>query len=118
MRYLMLAALLLAGPSQAQSVDSTPFNCEQIKGTTLAAVQMWQMRVACRSLEASHLRSFAKLQGKPRPSKTVVKLPAYGTAAGTEVGLVCMGGQAMRQLPRGWEQIRDVDGNWQRCQPL
>ena len=113
---LMALAVLASMSAFGQQRDSTPFNCEQIKGTPVSALQAATMRKLCRDLEASHVHSFAKLQGKPRPSKTVIRLPAYGSLEGTQFGLVCMGGQSMRRLSNGWEQIRDADGNWQRCE--
>lgn len=119
MRELWILVLFFAtAPAGAQQRDSTPFDCERIKGTVVNAFQAAVMRDLCRDLEANHVHSMAKLQGKPRPSKSVVRMPAYGSADGKAIGLVCMSGQAMRRLPDGWEQLRDRDGNWQRCQAL
>jgi len=30
-------------------------------------------------------------------------------------GTACIGGQAFRKLPNGWEQIHAAGGGWQRC---
>lgn len=115
---LFFVLLAVVVPAGAQQRDTTPFNCERIKGNALNAWHVEPMRQMCRDLEANQLRSTAKMKGAPRPSASVVKMPGYGTEAGKAIGLVCMGGQAMRRLPNGWEQLRDATGNWQRCEPI
>ena len=75
-----------------------------------------------------HMRSFceaidydfgvgysARAFGTPRPSREVIPLPAHGTPKAAEYGVACMGQLAMRRLANGWEQLRDIEGNYLRC---
>src|SRR5690606_18605214 len=42
-------------------------------------------------------------------------LPAMGSNEARDLGYACIGGQAMRRLANGWEQVMARGGGWQRC---
>jgi hypothetical protein len=110
-----LAAMTI--PSAVRA-DTTPLNCENVDEQILLPPQAFALRRLCLRLESNALRSAAKNLGRPRPSESIVELPNYGTELSTNTGLACMGGQAMRRLTNGWEQLRDETGSWQRCEPI
>lgn len=96
----------------AMSKTTTPFNCEQYR---------WPhhphpgMKTYCEQLEASTLQGEAQRVGRPGPSADVIALPALGSEAARRSGRACVGGQAMRRLSNGWEQLSSGEGGWQRC---
>jgi hypothetical protein len=114
----VLVALAAMATPLAVRADTTPFNCEKVDEQVLLPPQAFALRRLCQRLESNTLRSAARRLGTPRPSESIVELPNYGTELSTNTGLACMGGQAMRRLPNGWEQLRDETGNWQRCEPM
>src|SRR5690606_7028860 len=61
------------------------------------------------------LKAEARMQGRPAPSASVINLPPMGSAEARELGYACIGGQAMRRLENGWEQVLAREGGWQRC---
>lgn len=89
--------------------DTTPLNCENYQSNLHPA-----MRVICEDLERNHIQSEARRAGRPGPSSSVVDLPSLGSPEGKRLGIVCIGGQAMRKITNGWEQVWGADG-WQRC---
>lgn len=89
--------------------DTTPFQCESLRGHIYPG-----MKSLCDQIESDHIRSEARLAGRPGPSSRVIDLPPLGSAEGKRLGIVCIGGQAMRKIPNGWEQVWGADG-WQRC---
>jgi len=89
--------------------DTTPFQCEALRDHIYPG-----MKSLCNQIESDHIRSEARRAGRPGPSLTVIDLPPLGSAEGKRLGIVCIGGQAMRKIPNGWEQVWGVDG-WQRC---
>ncbi|WP_231800528.1 hypothetical protein [Stenotrophomonas sp. MMGLT7] len=90
--------------------DTTPFNCEAYKRHPHPG-----MVGLCEGLEASTLSNEARRAGRPGPSTSVIALPAMGSPAAKSSGMACIGGQAMRKLPNGWEQVSSPSGGWQRC---
>lgn len=96
----------------SMSKTTTPFNCEQYR---------WPdhphpgMKPLCDGLEANALQQESRQAGRPSPSAEVVTLPAMGTDAAKRSGMACIGGQAMRRLPNGWEQVSSRSGGWLRC---
>lgn len=90
--------------------STTPFNCEAYKGHPHPGVVKF-----CESVEASTLQGEARRAGRPGPSTEVISLPSMGSPAARSSGLACIGGQAMRKLPNGWEQVSSPSGGWQRC---
>jgi hypothetical protein len=114
----VLVTLAAIAASFAVRADTTPLNCEKVDEQVLLPPQAFALRRLCLRLESNALRSTAKSQGRPRPSESIVELPNYGTELSINTGLACMGGQAMRRLPNGWEQLRDETGSWQRCEPM
>ena len=98
-------------PYDAMAKDTTPFNCEKMRGQS-PLVDLERM---CRDIESDTLRNVAVQQGKPAPSRTVIELPALGTPEAKKLGYACIGGQAMRRLANGWEQVMAKAGGWQRC---
>lgn len=89
--------------------DTTPFNCENY-----AIHPHAMMRPLCEDWERNHVQSEARRAGRPGPSSSVIALPALGSVEGKRLGIVCIGGQAMRKIANGWEQVWGRDG-WQRC---
>lgn len=89
--------------------DTTPFNCENYANHPHP-----MMRPLCEDWERNHIQSEARRAGRPGPSSSIVDLPPLGSSEGKRTGIVCIGGQAMRKLPNGWEQVWGRDG-WQRC---
>lgn len=91
------------------SKDTTPFQCETLRNHPYPAMQS-----LCSQIESDHIRSEARRAGRPGPSSSVIALPSLGSAEGKRLGIVCIGGQAMRKIVNGWEQVWGRDG-WQRC---
>jgi hypothetical protein len=89
--------------------DTTPFQCETLRNHPYPAMQS-----LCNQIESDHIQSEARRAGRPGPSSSVIDLPPLGSADGKRLGVVCIGGQAMRKIPNGWEQVWSRDG-WQRC---
>lgn len=106
---------LPTAPSPAHNsmaAGTTPFNCEQYRWPNHPHPGM---KVFCDRLEADTLQGESKQAGRPKPSTEVVALPAMGTDAAKRSGMACIGGQAMRRLSNGWEQLRKSNGEWLRC---
>lgn len=98
-------------PYDAMAKDTTPFNCEKMRGQS----PLLDLERMCRDIEISTLTDVARRQGKPAPSSSVIALPALGTPEAKQLGYACMGGQGMRRLANGWEQVMSRAGGWQRC---
>ncbi|WP_349657617.1 hypothetical protein [Xanthomonas sp. 10-10] len=96
-------------PHNSMARDTTPFNCEQYR-TRPGMVRY------CQSIENVTLLSEAQRQGRPAPSDSIIALPGLGTAEAKQLGYACVGGQAMKRLRNGWEQVSATGGGWQRCQ--
>jgi hypothetical protein len=96
----------------SMSKSTTPFNCQE---------SAWPnhphpgMKAYCEQVEAHTLSSEAQRAGRPGPSSSVIGLPPLGSEASKRSGTACIGGQAFRKLPNGWEQIHAPAGGWQRC---
>lgn len=97
-------------PFDAMAKDTTPFNCEQYRNHPYPRMQRM-----CAEIESNTLDYVARTQGKPAPSSSVIELPALGTLEAKQLGYACIGGQAMRRLKNGWEQVMSRAGGWQRC---
>lgn len=91
---------------------TTPFNCEQYRWPNHPHPSM---KAYCERTEARTLQNEARRAGRPGPSSSVIGLPALGSDAARRAGQACVGGQAMRKLPNGWEQMGSPSGGWQRC---
>ena len=89
--------------------DTTPFQCEALHDHIYPG-----MKSLCDRIESDHIQSEARRVGRPGPSSSVIDLPSLGSVEGKRLGVVCMGGQAMRKISNGWEQVWGRDG-WQRC---
>lgn len=87
-------------PYSSMARDTTPFNCERYRSHPHPGMVGF-----CQGIENMTLRNEARRQGRPAPSESIIRLPALGTAAAKELGYACVGGQAMRRLPNGWEQV-------------
>ncbi|RJS02520.1 hypothetical protein XnspCFBP7698_16455 [Xanthomonas sp. CFBP 7698] len=90
--------------------DTTPFNCEQYRAHLHPGMVHY-----CQSVENMMLRNEAQRQGRPAPSDSDIALPGLGTAEAKQLGYAYVGGQAMRRLRNGWEQVSAAAGGWQRC---
>ncbi len=97
-------------PYNSMARDTTPFNCEQYRRHPHPGMVGF-----CEGLERSTLQQEARRQGRPGPSSSVIALPPMGSAEARELGHACIGGQAMRRLANGWEQVMAREGGWQRC---
>lgn len=91
---------------------TTPFNCEQYRWPNHPHPRMKSL---CNRLEADALQAESRHAGRPEPSTEVVELPRMGSEASKRSGMACIGGQAMRRLANGWEQISSRSGGWLRC---
>lgn len=99
-----------AQPFNSAAKDTTPMNCEQYNSHPHPAI-----KPMCERMERNSLQRESAMQGRPSPSGSVVDLPAMGSAEAKASGYACVGGQAMRKLPNGWEQVMAPAGGWQRC---
>jgi len=109
-RRALPAAPVPAHNSMARS--TTPFNCAQYawpKHPHPAA------KAYCDEIEANTLQNEARQAGRPGPSSEVIALPALGSADAKRSGMACVGGQALRRLSNGWEQVASPSGGWLRC---
>ena len=91
---------------------TTPFNCDQYRWPNHPHPGMNPL---CDGLEADVLQGESRQAGRPKPSTEDVALPAMGTDAAKRSGMACIGGQAMRKLSNGWEQVLSPRGGWLRC---
>ncbi len=92
--------------------SATPFNCQELAWPNHPHPGM---KAYCEQVEARTLSSEAQRAGRPSPSSSVIGLPPLGSGASKRSGTACIGGQAFRKLPNGWEQIHAPAGGWQRC---
>lgn len=91
--------------------DTTPFNCEQYAGHPHPT-----MMAFCEGMEADLMGIEAKRAGRPAASRDVLDLPGVANPGSRDVGsMVCIGGQAMRRIAGGWDQVLSPSGGWQRC---
>ncbi|OUL17095.1 hypothetical protein B0X78_01900 [bacterium AM6] len=91
---------------------TTPFNCQELAWPNHPHPGM---KAYCERLEARTLSDEARRAGRPGPSDSVISLPSLGSDAAKRSGFACIGGQAFRKLPNGWEQVSAPAGGWQRC---
>lgn len=98
-------------PYNSMARDTTPFNCERYRGHPHPGMVSY-----CHNIETMTLRNEAHLQGRPAPSHSVIQLPGLGSEQAKALGYACVGGQAFKKLPNGWQQLSARDGGWQRCQ--
>lgn len=98
-------------PYNSMARDTTPFNCEQYRAHPHPGMVCY-----CQGIENMALRNEARSQGRPAPSDSIIALPGLGTAEAKQLGYTCVGGQAMKRLRNGWEQVSAATGGWQRCQ--
>lgn len=97
-------------PYNSMAKDTTPLDCEQYRDHPHPTMQQ-----LCQGWENSLVQGEAHRQGRPGPSAGIVDLPALGSAEARKLGYACVGGQAMRKLANGWEQVMSPNGGWQRC---
>ena len=95
----------------------TPQDCAAFARQPHPMGRAW-LRSVCEDTNFTFGTMYAKQYGMPRPSQSVIGLPAHGSADAKSFGVACMGGLAMRRLQNGWEQLRDRSGNYQRCRDL
>lgn len=91
---------------------TTPFNCDQYRWPNHPHPAV---KTYCDRIEARTLQDEARRAGRPGPSDEVISLPALGSDEAARSGRACVGGQAMRKLSNGWEQVSSPTGGWQRC---
>ncbi|WP_411831971.1 hypothetical protein [Pseudoxanthomonas mexicana] len=94
-------------PYNSMARDTTPLNCERYRTHPHPG-----MKPLCERWESRMIDDEARRQGRPGASTEVVNLPPLGTP-GAET--VCIGGQAMRKISGGWQQVHSPRGGWQRC---
>lgn len=97
----------LAAPKQPTPLTQTDLRCERYE---------WrQHKTICQALEREMFQNLPHRLGRPIAASEVVYLPERGTPDANAMGLACIGGQAMRRLKNGWEQLRGNNGGWVRC---
>jgi len=96
----------------SMSKGTTPFNCEELAWPNHPHPGM---KAYCERVEARTLSAEAQRAGRPGPSDSVMNLPPLGSEDSKRSGTACIGGQAFRKLPNGWEQVHAAAGGWQRC---
>ena len=96
----------------SMSKTTTPFNCEQYRWPKHPRAEM---KAFCDQTESSTLQAEARRAGRPGPSDDVVRLQSLGSPEAKKTGLACVGGQAMRKIENGWQQLSSKGGGWQRC---
>lgn len=106
------APTVRAPAHNSMAKTTTPFNCEQYRWPKHPRPDM---KAFCDGMEADTLQAEARRAGRPGPSDDVVRLPALGSPEAKRTGLACVGGQAMRKIPNGWQQVSAKGGGWQRC---
>jgi len=99
-----------AQPYNSMARDTTPFNCEKWRAHPHPGMVRF-----CENVEYMVLQNEARWQGRPGASRSVIELPALGSAEAKALGYACVGGQAFRRLDNGWEQVSAREGGWQRC---
>ncbi|WMJ69207.1 hypothetical protein [Stenotrophomonas sp. 24(2023)] len=92
--------------------STTPFNCAQYRWPNHPHPGF---KSFCDGMEANALQGEAQRAGRPGPSTEVATLPPLGSAEAKQKGVACVGGQAMRRLANGWEQVSSPSGGWLRC---
>ena len=103
--------------SRTSSESGLQLNCEGHH-----ALQLRQLRQSSPSAYEAYLRGLGEKphsvgSASSRPSRALIehsRSPTLGSAEGKRTGIICIGGQAMRKIANGWEQIWGKDG-WQRC---
>lgn len=118
MKQLFVCALLAlslpciaAGPLPATSADCSAIT-RQNPGNPYAPL----FEKICRDSDTHTRQAIAHIYGRPQPSTAILVLPAYGSDAAKRLGLACITSAAMRRLPNGWEQLRDSQHRFLRCQ--
>lgn len=104
-----VAAASVALPVRPPSL--TPVDC---KAASAGYPQPWLQQI-CEQSNYDLSSVYAKAYGMPLPSRRVISLPAYGSAASKRHGVACLGQLAMSRVANGWEQLRDAEGRYQRC---
>lgn len=90
--------------------DTTPFNCDNYRRHPHPTFFSY-----CQAIEASTIQSEARRIGRPGASTEIVDLPSLGSSEAKRIGFACIGGQAMKRLTNGWEQVSSPHGGWLRC---
>ena len=98
-------------PSPRMATDTTPLNCFENFRQNPNPIFL----ALCVSHEQNMVQGNARRSGQPVPSSSVVSLPALGSPSAKVNGFACIGGQAFRKIPNGWEQVYAKGGAWQRC---
>ncbi|WP_226427863.1 hypothetical protein ACCQ14_10315 [Xanthomonas sp. NCPPB 2865] len=71
----------------------------------------------CEAVDFSIQDSMSHSMGRPRPSETILDIPALGTAEAKAAGVSCSEGRVIRRVGNGWEQALDYRRNYLRCRP-
>ena len=98
-------------PYNATAKDTTPLNCAEQFSKNPNPIFL----ALCVQHEQNLVQGSARRGGQPVPSSSVVALPALGSPSAKANGFACIGGQAFRKIPNGWEQVHAKGGGWQRC---
>ena len=83
--------------------------------TAAAQAQTVRLAAGVQPRKTITLRNEARMQGRPAPSDSIIRLPALASEQAKTLGYACVGEQAFKRLKNGWEQVSSGDGGWQRC---
>ncbi len=83
---------------------------------SLTAATPW-MVTYCREVDFSLQRGVSASLGRPLPSRTVIEVPALGTAEAKAAGVSCSEGRVIARVGNGWVQALDKERNYLRCRP-
>lgn len=71
----------------------------------------------CAEVDFSIQDMQSRLYGYPGPSRTVLSIPALGTAEAKAAGVYCADGRVLRKEGNAWIQALDAERNYLRCRP-
>ncbi|MDV7251061.1 hypothetical protein [Xanthomonas hortorum] len=71
----------------------------------------------CEHVDFAMQDGFSHYLGRPRPSHTVLDIPALGTLEAKAGGVACSEGRVIRRIGNGWDQALDHQRNYLRCRP-
>lgn len=74
-------------PYNSMARDTTPFNCEQYRSHPHPGMVGF-----CQGIENMTLRNEARMQGRPAPSDSIIRLTALGSEQAKTLGYACVGG--------------------------
>lgn len=97
----------------SRNVPAVPqLNCDKL----VRKVEPWMLDY-CREVDFSLQDGLSQVWGRPRPSRTVISVPALGTQEAKAAGVSCSEGRVIAKVGSGWVQALDRERNYLRCRP-